>query len=96
MATKKIVKKVAKKAPVKKVAKKAPVKKVAKKAPVKKVAKKAPVKKVAESDFLDGLKVSSTTKSEIKKMKKITDLILELEKEIKEMNNGGKGICIIF
>ncbi|MFT6595765.1 MAG: RNA polymerase-binding transcription factor DksA [Akkermansiaceae bacterium] len=53
-APKKVVKKVAKKAPVKKAAKKAPkkgVKKVAKKAPVKKAAKKAPekgVKKVAK------------------------------------------------
>ena len=51
MATKKVAKKAAKKAPAKKaakkVAKKAPVKKVAKKAAVKKVAKKAPAKKAA-------------------------------------------------
>ncbi len=52
MATKKVAKKAAKKAPAKKAAKKAPAKKVAKKAAkkaaVKKVAKKAPVKKVAK------------------------------------------------
>ena len=52
MATKKVAKKAAKKAPAKKAAKKAPakkvVKKVAKKAAVKKVAKKAPAKKVAK------------------------------------------------
>ncbi len=51
MATKKVAKKAAKKAPAKKAAKKAvkkaPAKKVAKKAAVKKVAKKAPVKKAA-------------------------------------------------
>ena len=51
MATKKVAKKAAKKAPAKKaakkVAKKAPAKKVAKKAAVKKVAKKAPAKKAA-------------------------------------------------
>ena len=45
MATKKVAKKAAKKAPAKKAAKKAPAKKVAKKAAVKKVAKKAAVKK---------------------------------------------------
>lgn len=56
MATKKVAKKAAKKAPAKKAAKKAPAKKAAKKvakkaakkAAVKKVAKKAPVKKVAK------------------------------------------------
>ena len=53
MATKKVAKKAAKKAPAKKVAKKAPAKKaaakkVAKKAPAKKVVKKAAVKKVAK------------------------------------------------
>ena len=48
MATKKVAKKAAKKAPAKKAAKKAPAKKVAKKAAVKKVAKKAPAKKVAK------------------------------------------------
>lgn len=48
MATKKVAKKAAKKAPAKKAAKKAPAKKVAKKAAVKKVAKKAAVKKVAK------------------------------------------------
>ena len=52
MATKKVAKKAAKKAPAKKAAKKAPAKKVAKKAAkkaaVKKVAKKAPVKKAAK------------------------------------------------
>ncbi len=53
MATKKVAKKAAKKAPAKKAAKKAPAKKVVKKAPakkaaVKKVAKKAPAKKVAK------------------------------------------------
>ena len=51
MATKKVAKKAAKKAPAKKAAKKAvkkaPAKKVAKKAAVKKVAKKAPAKKAA-------------------------------------------------
>jgi hypothetical protein len=51
VATKKVAKKAAKKAPAKKAAKKAvkkaPAKKVAKKAAVKKVAKKAPVKKAA-------------------------------------------------
>ena len=51
MATKKVAKKAAKKAPAKKAAKKAPAKKVAKKvakkASVKKVAKKAPAKKAA-------------------------------------------------
>jgi len=48
VATKKVAKKAAKKAPAKKAAKKAPAKKVAKKAAVKKVAKKAPAKKVAK------------------------------------------------
>ena len=53
MATKKVAKKAAKKAPAKKAAKKAPAKKVVKKAPakkaaVKKVAKKAPAKKVVK------------------------------------------------
>ena len=48
MATKKVAKKAAKKAPAKKAAKKAPAKKVAKKAAVKKVAKKAPAKKIAK------------------------------------------------
>ncbi|MEY4422662.1 MAG: hypothetical protein RL581_1200 [Actinomycetota bacterium] len=53
MATKKVAKKAAKKAPAKKAAKKAPAKKVVKKASVKKaavkkVAKKAPAKKVAK------------------------------------------------
>jgi hypothetical protein len=48
VATKKVAKKAAKKAPAKKAAKKAPAKKVAKKAAAKKVAKKAPAKKVAK------------------------------------------------
>jgi hypothetical protein len=48
VATKKVAKKAAKKAPAKKAAKKAPAKKVAKKAATKKVAKKAPAKKVAK------------------------------------------------
>ena len=48
MATKKVAKKAAKKAPAKKAAKKAPTKKVAKKVAAKKVAKKAPAKKVAK------------------------------------------------
>jgi hypothetical protein len=47
VATKKVAKKAAKKAPAKKAAKKAPAKKVAKKASAKKVAKKAPAKKAA-------------------------------------------------
>lgn len=65
MATKKVAKKAAKKAPAKKAAKKAPAKKapakkVAKKAAVKKVAKKAPAKKVA--------KKASVKKAAVKKV----------------------------
>ena len=69
MATKKVAKKAAKKAPAKKaaakkvtkkVAKKAPAKKAAKKAPAKKVAKKAPAKRAAAKIVVPPVPVSTT------------------------------------
>lgn len=69
MATKKVAKKAAKKAPAKKAAKKAPAKKVAKKAAVKKVAKKAPAKKVAKKAAVKkAAKKAPTKKAPAKKV----------------------------